>query len=165
MASFRNINYGRTLYEALRNYYSVNAKTGELTSLYRYLAAIIQPLQPRFDAYVIFRVRQALIASTKWQIGQLTNVLNYLYDVTLKRIFITQATLTVIADPIFEYAPVNFDSDFDSEPLIQERQFGDGASTTVVTINVPESIDQADLLATIEQIHIEGIPYEITTFP
>lgn len=165
MKRFRNINYGRTLYESLRNYFSVDGITGVITSLYRYVAALIQPLQPRFDQYVVFRKKEEIIARCKWQIGQLTNVLNYFYDNLLNRIFIGQAVLTVIADPMFEYPPVNFDSDFDSAPVVQEREFGDRASSTLTTINVPAGIDMDDLIATIEQIRMDGFFYTINILP
>jgi hypothetical protein len=160
--NFKNINYARQLYESLRNYYSVNT-AGQITILYKFLAAMLQPLQAPFDSFVLFRNKEALIASCKWQIGQLTNVLNFLYDSVLSRIFITQNSITVIADPMFQYAPINFDSDFGTAPLEFERKFTDRASETVVTINVPAGVDLADLTATVEQIRLKGIPYQIVT--
>jgi hypothetical protein len=163
MSSFRNINYGRLLFETLRNYFSVNA-TGEMSLLYKFLAAIVQPLQPPFDALVAYRTKEALIANCKWQIGQLTNVLNYLYDTTLKRIFITQSVLTVIADPMFEYAPVNFDVEFGETTSVFEREFGDRVAASLVTINIPSSVNESDLVATVEQIRMQGIPYIISVF-
>lgn len=162
--NFRNINYGRLLYEALRNYFSVNGVTGQLTIFYKFMAAVIQPLQPVFDAYVLFRIREALIASCKWQIGQLTNVLNYLYDNTLNRIFITQASAIIVSDPIFAYPPDHFDREFAEAPIIFERQFGDTLGGTLVTIHIPVAVDEADLKSVVEQIRMQGIPYLIETF-
>lgn len=163
MAGFRNIDYSKMLYETLRNYFSVNA-AGEMSILYRFMSAIVAPFQAPFDDYQVFRTKEALIASCKWQIGQLTNVLNYLYDATLKRIFISQATITIIADPMFQYSPVHFDSDFGNPPAQFEHEFGDRAAGTAVVINVPAGVNQSDLVATIEQIRMEGIPYTISTF-
>lgn len=160
MANFRNINYGKVLYEALRNYFAVNMN-GDLTILYRYLAAIVQPLQQPFDAYVLFRTREALIASCKWQIGQLTNVLNFLFDTMLKRITVTQSAVFVIADPIFQYPPVHFDDEFGTEPQWSEPNFSDRTNTSLTTINAPLSVDLAELTAVIEQIRLKGIPYKI----
>lgn len=160
MANFRNINYGLVLYEALRNYFAVNMQ-GDLTILYKYMAAIVQPLQQPFDAYVLFRTREALIASCKFQIGQLTNVLNFLFDNLLKRIFITQSAVSVIADPIFQYAPVNFDSDFSTAPVQYEPNFNDRTNQSLAIINAPLSVDLAELTAVIEQIRLKGIPYKI----
>lgn len=157
---FRNINYGRLLFESMRYYFAVNA-SGNLTELYKYLAAIVQPMQGPFDAYVVFRIMEALIASCKWQIGQLTNVLNFLFDNVLNRIFITQAVSFVIADPIFNYAPVNFDSDFNTAPEEQERVFSDSAAQSLVTIHAPLSVSLPALTAVIEQIRLRGIPYQI----
>lgn len=151
------------LYEALRNYFSVNA-AGDMSILYKYLAAFVGPLQAPFDAYDTYRIKEALIASCKWQIGQLTNVLNYIYDSALKRIFITQSVLTVIADPMFEYAPVNFDVEFTETPTIFEREFGDRVAASLVTINIPSAVNESDLIATVEQIRMQGIPYTINVF-
>ena len=162
--NLRNINYGRLLYETLRAYFSVNGVTGNLTGFYKYLAAIIQPMQPVFDSYVIFRTREALIASCKWQIGQLTNVLNYLYDATLNRIFITQSTSSIISDPVFAYPPDHFDTTFASMPTVFERKFGDKLRGTLVTIHIPVAVDEVDLISVVEQIRIQGIPYAIVTF-
>lgn len=163
MAGFRNIDYGKMLYESLRNYYSVNA-TGDISILYKYLACFLAVLQAPFDAYAIFRTKETIIASCKWQIGQLTNVLNYLFDATLSRIYITQSTLSVVADPMFEYAPVNFDTVFTEAPVIFEREFGDKISGTLVTINIPAAVDEVDLRAVVEQIRMQGIPYLINVF-
>src|ERR1044072_3249275 len=122
MPNFKKIHYGRVLYETLRAYYSVNS-SGNISQLYKYLLAIIQVMQAPFDGYDIYRTKEAIIANCKWQIGQLTNVLNYLYDNKLKRIFITQSVLTVINDPIFQYAPSNYDTVFSEAPTIFERTF------------------------------------------
>lgn len=160
MAKFRNINYGKLLFEAMRAYFAVNM-VGDLSILYNYLAALVQPLQAPFDSYQVFRTREALIASCKWQIGQLTNVLNFLYDNLLKRIFITQNTVGILSDPLFQYAPVHFDSDFGTLPMQFERTFTDRANQSIVTINTPLSVDLSDITATIEQIRVSGIPYKI----
>lgn len=162
--NFKNINYGRLLYETLRSYFSINPVTNKITGLYKYLAAIIQPMQPAFDTYVAFRNRQAIIANCKWQIGQLTNVLNYLFDNNLKRIYITQSSSTIISDPTFHYPPKHFDDTFTWSSTIYERRFGDKLAGTLVTINIPAAVDEADLEAVVEQIRIEGIPYKINIF-
>lgn len=163
MADFKNINYGKMLYESLRNYFSVNYQ-GEITWLYKFCAACIQPLQAPFDAYAIARAKNHIIAQCRWQIGQLTNTLNHLYDATLARIYITQSALTSISDPEFAYAPTHFDATFGDAVLIDERTFTDRAGTTLVTIHVPVSVDLSDLIATVEQIRVQGIPYLIETF-
>jgi hypothetical protein len=164
MSSFRNIDYGRLLYETLRAYYSVNA-AGEMSILYKYLAAFVAPFQAPFDAYSVYRKKEALIASCKWQIGQLTNVLNFLYDSVYKRIFITQAELQIIADPMFEYPSIHSDGTFEMLPVVSEPTFDGNVSATHVTINIPSTVNQSDLIATVEQIRMQGIPYEIKVFP
>lgn len=164
MPNFRKISYGPLLYETLRAYYSVNS-SGELSVMYKFLLAIVQVLQGPFDVYDTYRKKEAIIANCKWQIGQLTNVLNYLYDSSLNRIFITQSEIAAISDPTFAYSPTHFDQTFaDTPPEIFERTFKDRVATTLVTINVPVSVNLSDLTATIEQIKIEGIPYKIVTF-
>lgn len=149
------------LYEAMRNYFAINT-SGNVSILYKYLSCFVQPMQGPFDAYAAFRATQALIASCKWQIGQLTNVLNYLFDNVLNRIFITQNTVAVISDPIFNYAPIHFDSDFGTAPPQQfERIFTDKSNQELVKINVPAAVDLNEITAVIEQIRVSGIPYQI----
>jgi hypothetical protein len=160
---YRNINYLKMLYESMRNYFSVNS-SGKLSLLYKYCAAHLQVLQAPFNNYETFRNTQFLIAQCKWQIGQLTNVMNMLFDPTLKRIFITQSVSIIIADPGFAYPAVNFDNKFTVAPVIFEPGFNDPISRTVVTFNVPVSINIPSIKAVIEQIRILGIPYRIQTF-
>lgn len=162
---FRNINYGNMLFESLRYYFSINTSE-ELSILYKLCSALLSPLQMPFNNYVTFRIREAIIASCEWQIGQLTNVLNYLFDSVDNRIFITQSALSVISDPTIEYPPINWDSDFGS-PVVwasSERVLGDRTSETLVTINIPVSINESAVVAVVEQIRIQGIPYQILTF-
>lgn len=163
MPNFKHISYGKLLYETLRSYYSVNV-SGNISIMYKFLLAIIQVLQAPFDGYEIYRTKEAIIANCKWQIGQLTNVLNFLYDPTLSRIFITQSIVLPVADPTFAYNPDNFDAVFAEDPEIFERTFSDKVASTLVTINVPIGVNLTDLTATIEQIKLTGIPYIIQTF-
>lgn len=163
MPQFRNIDYARSLYETMRAYYSLNVDL-DLSQLFMYCYAFLNVLQAPFDAYAAERLINQLVANCKWQIGQLTNVLNMLYDAMLKRIFITQNTLLIIADPTFLYPPDHFDSDFFTAPEIFERGFFDRSAQTVVTINVPVSIDLASITSVINQIRLQGIPYVIVQF-
>lgn len=158
--NFKNIDYSRQLFESLRSYYSVNS-AGAISILYKILICFLQPLQPAFDAYDLFRAKEALIAQCEWQIGQLTNVLNFLYDTLLSRIFITQSEVSVISDPKFEYDAIHWDQSFNDPDTVFERPFNDRASTSLVTINVPQGVDFADLTATIEQIRLKGFAYKI----
>ena len=158
--NFRNIDYGKMLYESLRNYFAVNA-AGNMSILYTYLAAFVAVFEAPFADYVTFRIKETLIANCKWQIGQLTNVLNMLYDAKLNRIYVTQSVITFLSDPMFQYAAINFDSDFGTSPEQFEREFTDRLNETVVTINVPTAVYSSDLVATVEQIRVDGIPYLI----
>ena len=161
--NFRNIDYPKLLLEGLRHYFSIN-NSGDVSFLYKYLTAFVALFPSAFADLVAFRNKEALIAQCKFQIGQLTNLLNYFYDATLSRIYISQSVISVVADPMFQYAPVNFDSDFASAPLIEEREFGDRVNESLVTINVPTGVNISDLTATVEQIKLQGIPYQIITF-
>jgi hypothetical protein len=161
--NFKNINYATMLYESLRNYYSINSNE-EASILYKYCAAILSPLQPAFDNYNAFRIREAIIANCKWQIGQLTNVLNYLFDNELSRIFITQSELTIVSLDTFAYPPVHTAGTFAMTPTLQTRVFGDKTEETLVAINIPSSISLSQVKAVVEQIRMQGIPYQIITF-
>lgn len=161
--NFRNIDYSKMLYEALRNYFSVNT-SGQVTVLFKYCACFLQPLQGPFNAYAATRAINALVAQCKWQIGQLTNVLNFLFDPLLKRITITQAKTAVLSAPNFEYTTHVQVRGFDEPAQAQVRSFTDNSSTSKVIFNVPASVDLSNITAIIEQIRIQGIPYVITTF-
>lgn len=163
MAKFRTIDYPKMLYETLRNYFSVNAK-GDISLLYKYLACIVQPLILPFDNFESQRLLNGLIADTKWQIGQLTIVLNYLFDPIYKRIYLTQASFTNISDPEFAYPPVNYDDVFANSPMVFEREFNDPLSFNMLTFHIPSSVDEPLFVSIIEQIRLQGIQYQIEVF-
>jgi hypothetical protein len=163
MARFRTIDYGKMLYESVRAYYAVNS-AGELSILYQVCAAIVQPLQGAFDAYHTFRQNASVIASCPWQIGQLTNVLNYLYDNVENRIFITQSVTSPVSATGFAYNAIINAEGFGGT-AINMRGFYDTGDTTVVAINIPSSVNLAAITATIEQINLRGIPYQVVVTP
>lgn len=161
--NFRNINYSRQLYESLRAYLAVNS-AGQISILYKILLCYLMPLQAPFADYDVFRRKMALIAQCKFQIGQLTNVLNMLYDATLKRIFITQSQTSNLQAQGFAYPAIVQARGFAEPAQVQARGFFDSSSKSVVTINVPVAADVVDLTATVELIRMKGIPYKIQTF-
>ena len=163
MAAYRNIDYAKLLYESLRGYFSINV-SNNLSWLYQYCYALLQPLQLPFNNYAAFRQLQDLIANCKWQVGQLTNVLNMIYDPTLKRIYITQSV--AISEYVwqFPYPPSMFLGQFGAAPSQFLQQFNEKQRTTIVTINVPASINLSSITAVIAQISITGIPYQIIQF-
>jgi len=161
--SFRNIDFFKSLYESLRSYFAVNA-SGNLSLLYKYCSCFMGPLVTPFANYVAFRNTEALVAGCKWQIGQLTNLLNYLYDPVLMRIFITQAAIQVKALDTFNYNALLQTQTFADNVAIQLREFFDQANTSDVSIHVPVNSDIPGITAVIEQIRIQGIPYQILTF-
>lgn len=149
------------LYETLTGFFSIN-EAGNATWLYKFCAACLSVLQNPFASFSAFRTKELLIAGCAWQVGQLTNVLNYLYDPIQNRITITQSTITPEFFWKFAYAPSMFLGQFGSPPLAFLFPFG-GQAVSEVTINVPAGIDLPDLTATVAQIAIAGIPYQIVT--
>ena len=161
--NFKSINYGRLLYESLRNYYSINSSE-QLSILYQFCAALLSPLQNPFNSYAAFRATEAIIANCMWQIGQLTYFLNYLFDNVSNRIFITQSTVNITSLDTFAYAPEHTAGTFAMSPTLQEREFADPPNRSLVTINIPVSIAKSKVIAVVEQIRVKGIQYQIVTF-
>ena len=161
--AFRNINYRIMLFETLRKFFSVNANN-TISVLFTYLTAFVQLFEPAFANFVTFRNKEQLIAQCKWQVGQLANVLNILYDSTLLRIYCTQATYNILTAPEFAYTSTTYCSDFGSTPLIFASEFGDKVNTTAFIINVPTSVYNSDLLATVNQIAFTGSNFIINQF-
>lgn len=164
MAVFKNINYGRSLYDGLRAYFSVNS-TGQLSILYKLLFCIVQPMQAPFDLLNAQRTVNKIVANCKWQIGQLTNVLNYLFDPGLSRIFITQSISNIVSATTFEYTAIQNISEFGGGNPVFVRGFQDRSAQTSVIINVPPGTNISEITAIIEQIRIQGIAYQIAIIP
>lgn len=160
---YRRVEIGKMLYETLRAYYSVNS-AGKLSWLYKYCAAILQPLVAPLAEYDIQRVYDGLIANSKFQIGQLTNVLNYLYDQPLNRIFITQGFYGQTSARNFNEHPILFERNFDETPIAFERNFGEVQKFIHAVIHVPASANLSQLTATVAQMALEGIQYTIVVF-
>lgn len=133
------------------------------TWMYKFCAGCLSVLIQPFTLFDTFRKKEWLIAQCKWQVGQLTNVLNALYDPALNRIYITQSVPTPQFLTQFAYPPEGYASDFGSAPMMFLEPFG-GVLETTVTINVPATADIVDLTATVAQIAIDGPPYKIVTF-
>jgi len=159
---FRKIDYPKMLYETLRGYFSVT-DVGKINTLYKYCAALIQPLIGPFNIFSSKRIVDGLIANSPWQIGQVTNVLNYLYDDTLKRIFITQSHQAITSATTFYYNAVVNAGTFGNDPL-QLRTFFDKGGFVPVVINVPAGLNLSLIIATIEQMRLQGISYTINVF-
>src|SRR5579859_3666985 len=151
------------LYECLRAYYSVNS-SGKLNWLYNYCAAILQPLVAPLAQYELQRIENGLIAGSKFQIGQLTNVLNYLYDRPLNRIFITQGFYDQTVDRNFNEPAILWARNFGETPIAFARNFGDAIKFIHVVIHVPASDNVSQLTATVAQMALQGLSYTIVTF-
>lgn len=162
LSKFRAISYPKMLYETLRAYFSVNS-AGKVNDLYKYCACLIQPLIAPFDTYETERIENGLIADSKWQMGQTTNVLNYLYDPVNNSIYLTQITIEVPSVTGFPYPAIQQVGDF-GELAVQVRGFNDRSAQTLVIINVPDYVNIAAITATINQLIIQGIIYEISIF-
>lgn len=157
---FRNINYPKMLYETMRSFFSVN-RSGLLSNLFKYVSCIIQPLIAPWDVFEVARIQNGLIANTKWQMGQLTNVLNYLFDPVNNSIYISQITISVPSVTGFQYPAIQQVGDF-GELAVQVRGFSDRSYQTPVIIYVPNYVNLAEITAIINQIIIQGIVYQIT---
>lgn len=160
---FRHIDIGILLYECLRAYYSVNSQR-KVNWLYKYCAALVQPLQTPFEAYEAQRKQNGLIANSKFQIGQLTNVLNYLYDNILNRIFITQGKINQTVARDFDEPPILFERKFGETAIAFARNFNDPQTFTNAIIHVPVSANLSQLTATVAQMALQGLQYLIITF-
>ena len=161
--AFKNINYRIMLFETLRKFFSVNSNNS-ISVLFTFLTAFVQLFEVPFANFVTFRNKEQLIAQCKWQVGQLANVLNILYDSTLKRIYCTQSTYNILAAPEFAYTSTTYCSDFGSAPLIFAGEFNDKVNTTAFIINVPTDVYNGDLVATINQIAFTGSNFTIQQF-
>lgn len=159
---YRQISYPRMLYETLRGYFSVNS-SGYVNELFKFCACLVQPLIAPFYAYETERIENGLIANTKWQMSQTTNVLNYLYDPINNSIYITQITIEVPSVTGFQYPAIQQVRGFGGL-AVQVRGFNDRSAQTPVIINVPNYVNIGEITATINQIIIQGIVYELNIF-
>jgi len=162
MLQFRNIDYSKMLYESLRAYFAVNT-AGQVSIMYKFLLCCLYPLQPAFNNYDIFRIKKKIIAGCKWQIGQLTNVLNYFFDPAYKRIYISQSAVTNVSAPVFEEITAILAPVFEETTAIFAPIFSGLSARSSVTFFVPNTVNMSELISIIEQIKINGIPYQIST--
>ena len=161
----RYINYGNMLYETLRNYYSVN-NAGEMTWLYKFCAACIGTMQAPFNTYFYARQQNCFIVQGTWQMGQLTQILNYLYDPLFYRIYITQSKSLAPGLPVFGYVTGVHSPEFGGDSPDAFRAFGDAPDYSILTIHVPADLGLllSYLTATVAQMALAGIQYQIVTF-
>ena len=132
MLLLRKIDYSKMLYSTLGAYFSINA-SGLISILYKYLLCILWPLQLAFNTFDVWRHKKQLIAYCDWKIGQLINLLNYLYDPIQNRIYISQSNLTGLFVPDLDYESYLFDTDIDSTPLTASDSLGvEGISYMVI---------------------------------
>ena len=129
------------------------------------MACFVQPLQAPFDEYDAARNINWLVAQCKWTIGQLTNVLNFIYDPDQNRIYITQSSTSNISAPKFPYLTQLQARKFGEATTAQGRKFQDSQSASIVVINIPASVNLSAITATIEQIRLQGKLYTINVFP
>lgn len=159
---FRYIDYPNMLLQTLRAYFSVNSQ-GKVNNFYTYLACIIQPLIAPFNTYAAQRITDGLIANCYWQIGQLTNVLNYLYDNVNNSIFITQSFPNPVSATTFGTPAIINAGTFGNDP-VWLREFNDIGDSSPVIFNVPNYVNLSQITATIALIALQGIYYEINIF-
>ena len=175
MPQFKTIRYPWMLVDTLRAYHTVNA-AGQLSFMYKFCLCCIYPLQAVFNAFHIWRIHTWLVAGCKWQIGQLQNVLNMIYDSTLNRIVVVQATNDYVLAPNIDdsaYPTANYiqapnidDSAYPTANYIQAPNIDDATGGSGLTILVPYNIYDAPvtmsaLTSDIESIRLKGIRYTI----
>jgi hypothetical protein len=164
MLQFRNIDYSKLMFESLRNYFSVN-KNGLISILFKFCLACTWTLTDFFNDFDVFRKKQRLIAYCNWQTGQLTNVLNNLFDSVLLRITITQSRNIQINVPVLTgnessvFAPVLTGNE---SSILAYPSYDNFNILSLVTINIPTNLwnniyTKTDIISTIAQIKISGI--------
>jgi hypothetical protein len=168
MSLFKSIYQPALLHESLRDYFSVNKK-GIVSILYKFLLCCLMPLQTAWDDFELYRQKIWLISICKWQLGQLTNVLNYLYDPIDNSIYLTQSTVVNVYVPVFAETTAVFPTVFAETTDVFCPTISDVPMIHPMTINIPASlaadaVKYADLIATVEKIKITGLKYEIKTF-
>jgi len=158
------------LYETLGAYHSTNVH-GELSYTYKFCICCLYVLQAPFVNFDVFRIRKKLIANCMWQISQLQNVLNYLYDTTLNRIIISQSIEVYVYAPEIDASESSvFAIEIDAgESIVLASNIDDTTiNSSLVTIHVPNSlyIDTAQislLISEVEQIRLLGVLYRIVS--
>jgi hypothetical protein len=177
MANYRTIDYAKMIFETLRSPLSVTKVYfvagvqygGVLSILYRYCVCCIWPFQNWWNNFETYRIKKKYIAYCKWETGHVTNLLNFLYDNTQKRIYISFKIYTNIFVPSLYYESTVLVPAFAAgvQSLTRVPSIAnDGSGRAGVIINVPNSIYidpivMADLVSTIEQIKLTGIDYII----
>ena len=173
---FRTIDYSKMALESLRDYFAVN-KAGRLSYMYKFLLACIWPLQLQWNNFETYRQKAWLISQCAWSMGQLTALLNYLYDnvnfvANTWTISITQALTNQIYAPTFAIESTIYAPDFNehSPSTTQEPRFNDHFYLSNVVINIPLAIYgdgsnavAQDFIATLEKIRPAGVKYVINT--
>jgi hypothetical protein len=129
MPTFKNINYPYQLIDTLRSYFAINSE-GNLSILYKICLCVIYPFQGAFDGYDLFRRNMLLIANCKWQIGQVENLLNYLFDPVFGRIKILQNT------GVTQLFVRNFDLSPGISPVYARSSYNNVAGTGTISITI-----------------------------
>lgn len=163
--SFKSINYRRLLFTFLSRYFSIR-DDNTVSYFYKFLACFVQPIEKAFNGYDTFRQLEYLISVCKWQMANTANLLNYIYDPTLKRIYLSQSVETQIYAEDFPYDAITFFNDWSANATLFLQDFNSPASYTPVKVNVPSvlSAKLPDMTATINQIKFDDTSYTINTF-
>jgi hypothetical protein len=124
------------------------------------------PLQEKWDVFEIYRKKIWIISQCRWILGQLANVLNYLYDSTYNRIFLTQSNVTNIFVPVFAEVTAVFAPEIGETTTVFCPTSGDLPKLHPMIINVPaviytDSVMLSDLVSTVEKIRPCGLRYTI----
>ena len=159
MSIFKKIDFPFLMYEGLRNQFTIN-KSGFLSQLYKFCLACTYPIKSTWDFFDSFRNNIQLIANCNWQYGQLTNVLNMIYDSSLKRIYITEQHSINSFLSIFNYESLSVLPTFNFNTSTFLHEFNENYNVIgIVTISIPTSLSNSinEIAATVAQIKISGI--------
>lgn len=159
MNIFKKIDLPNLMYEGLRNQFTIN-KAGFLSQLYKFCLACTYPIKSTWDFFDSFRNNIQLIANCNWQYGQLTNVLNMIYDSSLKRISISEQHSENFFLSIFNYNSLCFLPTFNYNTSTYLYPFNKNYNVIgIVTISIPTSLSNSinEIAATVAQIKISGI--------
>ena len=166
MSQFHNIDYAKLNFELVRNDLAVN-KDEVISDFFKFLLCCTYPFQSRMADYYLWLVKQYKIAICDWTFGNVTNLLNMLFDSVDKRIYLNQVRLANTFDVTFSYPATSYDNTFADTIEIIEPTFSTLANVNaIVTVWLPsvlfnDGFAKQEIINTVEQIKLYGIDYQI----
>jgi hypothetical protein len=168
--NFKNINYLNMLLETVRYYFTYNAQ-GQISILYKFCSSFTVVLQSLWGTmtdtilttFSGWRNNKLIIANCKWQIGQLTNVLNSLFTSNIlldNTEMLTVGNTYIVREGWITYNSVIFYSPCDAFVCVSRHTFFTGTGKIQDT---GIYISQSSLLQTFVPDH-NGNPSTVTFY-